>query len=67
MDQKDFHLVFIDLEKAYDRVPREILWNSPEKKCVMEVYIRAIKDMYEEVSTSLRTRGGDAEYFSIAV
>jgi hypothetical protein len=27
-DQKDLHLVFIDLENASDRVPIDILWKS---------------------------------------
>ena len=33
-DQKDLYLVFITLEKAYDRVSREILWEALEKKDV---------------------------------
>jgi len=33
MDQKDLHLVFIDLENAYDRVSKNFVESPREEKC----------------------------------
>jgi len=54
----DLHMVFIDLEKAYDRVPREVLYSCLEKKGVSPVYSRLIKDIFEGDRTSVRTPEG---------
>ena len=65
--KKDLHVVFIDLEKVHNKVLREILWECLTKKEVPAAYIQAIKDMYEEVKTIIRTLAGLIEYFPIDI
>ena len=60
-------MAFIDLEKAYDKVPREILWWTLMKKRVSIKYIDIIKDMYDEAVANVRTCGNLTSDFSIII
>ena len=46
--QRELHRVFVDLEKAHNRVPREELWYCMRKSEIEEKYVRLVQDMYEE-------------------
>ena len=66
--ERDLYMVFINLEKAYDRFSKEILWKALEKnKGVHVTYIRVIKDMYNETTTSVRIQGVVMEDFLIKI
>ena len=52
--QRELHCVYVDLEKAYDRVPREELWYCMRKSGIMKNYLRLVQDMYEESETVVR-------------
>lgn len=64
---KNLHMVFIDLEKAYDRVPRKVLWWAMEEKRVPEKYVRIVKGMYESASTNVRSEAGVTNQFNVEV
>ncbi|GMQ01954.1 hypothetical protein CsSME_00048401 [Camellia sinensis var. sinensis] len=65
--KRDIHIVFIDLEKAYDRVSRDIIWWVLEKKGVTKGYIDVIRDMYEGMVTTIRSPAGETNEFPITV
>ncbi|KAK3523313.1 hypothetical protein QTP86_029509 [Hemibagrus guttatus] len=56
-----------DLEKAYDRVPREELWYCMRKSGIAEMYVRVVQDMYERSSTVVRCAVGQTEEFKVEV
>jgi hypothetical protein len=65
--KKDMHMIFIDLKKAYDKVPRNVMWWALQKHKLSSKYITLIKDMYDNVVTSVRISGGDTNDFPINI
>ena len=64
---RDLHMVFVDLEKAYDTIPRDLIWYCLRRRGVPEGYIKTIQDMYENCSTKVRTTSGNTEAIEIQV
>ena len=64
--QRELHCVFVDLEKAYNRVPREELWYCMRKSGILEKYVRLVQ-MYEESETVVRCAVGTTESFKVKV
>jgi hypothetical protein len=60
-------MVFINLEKAYDKVSRNIMWWTLQKHKISTKYITLIKDMYDNVVTSIRTSDVDTNDFPINI
>ena len=65
--QKDICVTFIDLEKAYDRVPREEIWRTMRERLVPEKYVKLAQDMYTGCRTKVRTVAGESSKFNVEV
>lgn len=55
----DLKIVFIDLEKAYNKILSNIMWWTLDKHKVSSKYVGLVKNMYDNVVTSDRTSDED--------
>lgn len=65
--RKKLFLAFVDLEKAFDRVPREVLRWALRRSGVEEWLVQAIMNLYHNATTAVRTKFGDSHRFNVDV
>lgn len=59
------HLVFIDLEKAYDTVPLKFLFNILTRTDINKGYIRALHNIYKNPKSAVKTQNTFSEPFRV--
>ncbi|KAJ8735904.1 hypothetical protein PYW07_007524 [Mythimna separata] len=64
---KNLQMVLIDLEKAYNRVHREVLWWALKEKGVPVKYVQLIRAMYSRCSTQVQSTVGTSGSLNVAI
>ena len=64
---KRLYMAFVDLEKAFDQVPRKIIWWALRKLGVEEWIVRLVQGMYMNAWSRVRVGEGYSEEFEVTV
>ena len=64
---KKLCMCFVDLEKAFDRVPRKVFRWIMRKKGIPEVLVRSVMNLYEGAKTMVRVDSELSEEFEVKV
>lgn len=56
-------IVFVDLEKAYDSVPRDKIWDCLRKHNVPESLIKKVQMLYDGCESCVQVGGGRSKWF----
>ena len=65
--KKLLYFAFVDLEKAFDRVPRKILWWAMRKLGIEEWAIRVIQGIYSNARSRVRVNRQYSKEFGVGV
>ena len=64
---KQLYFVFVDLEKAFDRVPRKVLWWAMRKIGLEEWIVRLVQALYDGTKCRVRVNGKLGQPFDVQV
>ena len=64
--RKLYH-IFVDMEKAFDRVPRRAIEWALRRQLVPELLVQRVMSLYEDSRSRVRVAGVDSEWFNINV
>ena len=64
---KRLYMAFVDLEKAFDRVPRKVIWWALRKLGVEEWIVRLVQGMYANARSRVRVGEGFSKEFEVKV
>ena len=64
---KRLYMAFVDLEKAFDRVPRKVIWWALRKLGVDEWIVRLVQGMYSSARSRVHVDEGYSEEFEVKV
>ena len=51
---KKLYICFVDMEKAFDRVPRKVMEWAMRKKGLSEVMVRTVMSLYDDAKKRVR-------------
>ena len=64
---KRLYMAFVDLEKAFDRVPRKVIWWALRKLGVEEWIVQLVQGMYVNARSRVHVGEGYTEEFEVKV
>ena len=66
-NKKELYMCFVDIEKAFDRLPRNVVEWAIRKKCLPEVIVRAVMSLYHGAQTKVQVGYESSEGFLVQV
>ena len=66
-NNRKLYFAFVDLEKAFDRVPRKVLWWALRKVGMPEWIVRVVQIMYQNARSHVRINNSYSDVFNVKV